>query len=350
MKTLFIGWWGTETLGDRAALRGLLDAADDRLTGSDPVFVTSDFGLTRRTLGEIRLEAELWSPHAALKAKDVETVVFACGPALGGRSLGQFLRLCEVLDRKGAQRFVFGVGLSGSLRRNELKIWLRILSGAQAISFRDSESLRFWREHGPRSISVAPVVTDPAGWFFARCPSAGSGGKSTLLSLRDLRSRWAMNPGAAQAQDDLISSLKAHDEPGSLLILPFHDFAFGGDDLAFARDTGVLARGGTRVLACSLQTLETGGFPSREMLVSRYHAALYGLVTQEKVTVVDYSGPDGKIARLVSDLGVQWPGLFPGEAALLRTFTTTREKRFQVASWMIGERDRFGEWWRDSTF
>ncbi|MDZ4699284.1 MAG: polysaccharide pyruvyl transferase family protein [Rhodothermales bacterium] len=322
-RVLICGWYGTETLGDKAILGGIVDTL--RLTHPDAEvdvaaiepYITEN---TRRQMPELRLARilSLAEARTQVKAGAYGLVVMGGGPLMTGVS--QCIDMLELLAlgrAAGAATLVAGCGI-GPLGGPRDAIVRELLETADRVLLRDRRSIATARNVLGWD-GEAGVMLDPAFLWIAR-QAAGTPVEPTdrvLLALRD----WPVNEYAAGLSPDDAIRARTHFEeevlgfadgaadrmPGAVVI-PFcmHKQAVGGDDRMFYRRLladrpALLARLDDRHRP---PAEDLAAFRSSRLVVAmRFHSVVFAIAAGRPFLAIDYT-LGGKIAGLLDDLGL----------------------------------------------
>ncbi|MGB5750162.1 MAG: polysaccharide pyruvyl transferase family protein, partial [Desulfobacterales bacterium] len=250
---LICGWYGTETLGDKAILGGLIKVIQKCVDwkidiGSIEPYVTLN---TKQQMPELKINNVLHLSEARLAIQNghYRSVIMGGGPLMGPiRECRDILDLFVRAKEVGATTIVGGCGV-GPLGWPEIDSAIaKILNIADLVIFRDQHS----RDLARKALGVkreSHVTLDPA-FFWAFSESNRNlqkrDPKQILLALRD----WSIkdygshidHKSAEQIKDrfenelrTLIKQLMTTDP--NLKIIPFcmHKYARGGDDRFFYR-------------------------------------------------------------------------------------------------------------------
>ena len=162
-KILITGWYGTETVGDKAILGGIIDHYRRRYP--DAEFTVSSLYplITQRTLSELDVNAKIvpvYSPRFLKAAWSSDEVVMGGGPLMDLQELGIILAAFAVAAANGKRRVVYGCGVGPLQDVFCIDAAKRILTLADEITLRDQASVAYAAElSGRRDIRC---VGDPA--------------------------------------------------------------------------------------------------------------------------------------------------------------------------------------------
>ena len=321
-RILLCGWYGTETLGDKAILGGIVhivrrrwpDMAVD-LASLEP-YVSR---MTVRQMPELGIDRVLTLGEAFAHASESQY----CAVAIGGGPLMSSIPWCTHLleifaaaKQAGSKCLIVGCGIGPlyvEYRNAAIKYLLEV---ADEVVLRDRGSVNVARDRlkVERKLEVA---LDPAFiWIRQHATSAERKPKQILLALRN----WPIEEFAAHMDRTHAEQIKAEYErelvtmieeilriDPSLKLIPFcmHKYAVGGDDRIFYRR---LLRQFPAIVSRLDNRHRTPGEDleliarSRAVLAMRFHSVVFSLATNTPFLAVDYT-LGGKIAGLLDDVG-----------------------------------------------
>lgn len=320
-RLLICGWYGTETLGDKAILGGVILAARQArpdlavdVASLEPYFTR----MTARQMPELAIDRVPYLSEGRDGAKEghYNSAAIGGGPLMS--NIPWCTHLLEVLaDAKhaGAKTIVAGCGVGPLFTKHRNPAIARMMELSDEVVLRDQDSaervrkdLQVQREThvglDPASIWIAENLKNPP----ERDP------KQILLALRD----WPIEEFVGSGEREKAEAVKARYESElvkmirellridpELRIIPFcmHKYAIGGDDRSFYRRIfpgfpEILAHldNRHRAPADDLQTIAR----SRAILAMRFHSVVFSLSTKTPFLAVDYT-LGGKIAGLLRD-------------------------------------------------
>jgi polysaccharide pyruvyl transferase WcaK-like protein/MoaA/NifB/PqqE/SkfB family radical SAM enzyme len=321
---LICGWYGTETLGDKAILSGLLSSL--RAAGwQGPVDLASlEPYVSRQTLREmpelaLRSIETTASARRRIAAGAYRLVAVAGGPLMSPvAEVFDLLGLFTQAAASNTRRAVLGCGV-GPLGYSKRRDWAiaQLLGLSHHTVFRDRASLDTARTRLGFS-GEAGVAPDPAFIWAARQMQATPQprrSETVLLALRDWPIREygvGLSPRAATALKDRFEQelLAMADELARLVPdwqlrpLAMNTHPRGGDDRIFfrrlfARQPAVLDR------LCWNRACPSEDFAAfrsaRAVVAMRFHSAVLAIAAGTPFAAIDYTR-GGKTAGLVSSL------------------------------------------------
>jgi polysaccharide pyruvyl transferase WcaK-like protein/MoaA/NifB/PqqE/SkfB family radical SAM enzyme len=327
-KVLICGWYGTETLGDKAILAGVIGTLQS-LVGPVEVTVASLNAyiseMTRMQMPELAGSGIVDVPGAIAAAGQQDLVVFGGGPIMAIHELADMEAILAAAKKAGVPTLVAGCGV-GPIGAPAFQTQIgRVLALADARVYRDAKSLQAAAALGIDT-STDAVAEDPAFTWLATQPKrvpAADGGKVLMLGLRDFP--WHdyaqhMTPAEGQAvarrfEDAVLAALdRLVAERPDLTIrpLPMCTNHFGDDDRFFYRS--LFQRASEAVaerLDLSLlgRELPPTGYAEAfrdgdAMITMRFHSLVFALGLGLPAVAVDYTLSGGKVTSLADRFGV----------------------------------------------
>ena len=338
VEYLIVGWYGTETLGDKAILYSVIDSL--RLKSSDCCQITIasiEPYITRYTLEESNYSegcAVVSIPNAKKLALEgrFTAVVFAGGPLMSSIPyLRDIAKIFRAAYSRGCNCLVWGCGI-GPIRKARIdspnKIAIStILKYTTSGCFRDHASYRASLEFY-RSDKLSSVDLDPAYFWFREsvksssspsdpfAPNANlSNRKHILFALRDLPlgeyfSGLSASEAAALSRkyrDSVVRLIReVRDGFGDVYLQPMHRLSCGGDDRLFY--ASVLKGSGLEALVNWIHEKPVDDVrrfvDSNLCIVMRYHSLVLALAARKPLVAIDYTS-GGKVAALCAALNIK---------------------------------------------
>jgi polysaccharide pyruvyl transferase WcaK-like protein/MoaA/NifB/PqqE/SkfB family radical SAM enzyme len=333
-QVLICGWYGTETLGDKAILGGVISAIRQTLGLVDFTLVSlfpyvSE--ISRRQMVEIRDCRIVTASKGVCMAGSMDLVVFGGGPLMAIDELADMEAIFRAASKRGVPTLIAGCGvgpLGSSWHNASIK---SILSLASIRIYRDDRSRGIARGLGIDT-SNDSVAEDPAFTWLREKGSILSNTvpgspRVLLLGLRDFPcGSYARHLDNAECQvvrqhyeHGVLEALETLVEKNpDLLIrpLPMCTHHLGGDDRWFYRR---LFRGNSRLakhLDISLLGAELSPFDYCEafgsahvILAMRFHSLVFALGLQVPAVAIDYTLGEGKVQALAARFGVPYQNL-----------------------------------------
>lgn len=324
LKVVITGWYGTETMGDRAILDGILSVLH-ALDGENlSVKIGSLFPFyTERTIFEEReifsrsapgVSIEIFSVKDRRELEDnvvsSDIVIMGGGPLMDLEELYIVRRCFACAKKRGIPAVVMGCGVGPLNNQRYREIVREIFSLSLGISFRDNISVKtaeifcgnafdFRCLGDPAVISVMNYMKD-----FPGAPG--------LMEYCAVNFRG--NPGGqygrnvATSDDNLRELVMCLSETfGAVRLVPMHTFFVGGDDRYYLAEIAQGIKSGVKCEVIhspqNLHGLYECFKNARACVGMRYHSVVMQTILNGNNAILDYTDPySGKIAGFVNDL------------------------------------------------
>ena len=316
-RALIIGWYGTETAGDKAILGEIVYRLQQK--GATQITLASLYPYlsrwTIRELGypEVRVIAT-HSPELLHEASLADETIMGGGPLMDLAALGAMLQAFVAAKRAGKRTRIAGCGVGPLHQPLYIEAVREMLRLADVIELRDSKSVEWARQQTGRTDIVN--AGDPAMAFVHRWQ--GTHPRPPVLRTLNCYLREWTDEYKGTLSDDEFHAVKAQFEEqlGQLVatmserlglrprLLAMHHFTIGGDDRDFNRH---LAR---RYLSHLDPIVEMRPFSVSDILHSmqeatfcltmRFHSTLFAHTLGVPFGAVDYTG-GGKVSAFLSD-------------------------------------------------
>ncbi len=335
-RILICGWYGTETLGDKAILGGILEAMASSLSEMETCLASLNpyvSEITKQQMPELNRVKILSVEEAIRSIPEQDLIIFGGGPIMAINETADMQIIFETAKCKGVRTLIAGSGvgpLGDNWHNDSIK---NILENATSRIYRDQKSLESARKLGI-DISSDIVAEDPAfTWLHLKKDqvsdegSKRAGQKILLLGLRDFPShQYAKHLSSAQKKEtqlnfeqSVLNSLSAlTDKHPELIILPMPMCTnhFGGDDRWFYRKLfrhkkSLLSRIDPVLLGRELSPEEyVSYYNSADLaLTMRFHSLVFTLSLGIPSVALDYTFGKGKVHSLAAKYNVPYMDL-----------------------------------------
>lgn len=335
-QVLICGWYGTETLGDKGIIGGVMHALRRQL-GEDTRFVVVALypyisEMTRRQMPEFR-NTRIVAPEEGIGlARHMDYVVFGGGPLMAIDSLAPMQAIFERAKQGDARTIVAGCGvgpLGDAWHNDSIATILRL---ADIRVYRDARSRDYAQQIGVDA-AQDPVAEDPAFTWLAsiaeQLPSKTPDPEhqTLLLGLRDFPyQEYARHIPLAQALTIRDNYERVVVEALTQLVikrpnlvirpLPMCTNHFGSDDRWFYRRLFRQQPKLEAMLDYSLLGPEMAPLPYCEafraadaLLAMRFHSLVFGLGLGVNSVGMDYTLGKGKVRSLAERFGAPLLGM-----------------------------------------
>ena len=330
MNITIIGWYGTETIGDRAILAGIINLFSDSFgklninLGSLYPFMTKrtlseDFNLyggnaginPTVTLFNSRNSMEL---RAAIRNSDL--LVMGGGPLMDLAELLMVEFAVKTAKKYGIKSMVAGCGIGPLFQEKYQKCTIRIIGSTDLVVLRDEQSksnlmslsrLQKYTLDKPLHVSLDPAVH--CAIQFKKNNPLSSREKSISVSLRSFPEEYSLEHTAASVNFRIESLCReVFDKFGdhAVKLIPMCYHHLGVDDRSFFLELKQkLRRNNVEVQFKPLTLKETmHQFTSSEYCIGmRFHSVVLQTLLNGKNLVLDYTGgSSGKISGFINDV------------------------------------------------
>lgn len=328
-RVLICGWYGTETLGDKAILAGVMAAIRQSVGNVEFTLValnTYISEMTRQQMPELK-KISIVKPEEGIRlASDMDLVVFGGGPLMAIDELAEMELIFQVARAREIPTMIAGcgVGPTGDVWHN--RSLRRILDTATLRIYRDEKSRDLASKLGIDT-SHDIVAEDPAfTWLHNQgglCEiMPRKEGKTLLLGLRDFPyAQYARHLSKTECltirdhyEQEVVSALEqlATEHPDLCIKpLPMCTNHFGDDDRWFYRrlfrgNTQLQGRIDTSLLNKELTPLEyAAAFRSSDVAITmRFHSLVFALGLEVPAVAIDYTLGKGKVDALAKRFNV----------------------------------------------
>lgn len=329
VKVTIIGWYGTETIGDRAILAGIFSILgkcygeyEVQLGAIYPFFtqrtLMEDGGFYGQCAGNSNLKIDIFNTqevkqlNSSLKWCDV--LVMGGGPLMGMWSLYLVeYAFAKAKDLK-KKTVIVGCGVGPMILKRYEKCLKHIVEKSDVTIFRDQLSANEYKRIAGKSKKRVLWAIDPAVLaaqrFWELNPQVIEKQNCIVACVRDFPMEYRINDridGAAinAKVQRFLSDL--HEQSGmELKLVPMHYFAIGGDDRVYMNllkrtmgSDGVMVQNDPLTLEETFQL-----FAQSSVCVGmRYHSVVLQTMLNGTNIVLDYTDPEkGKIKGFLREI------------------------------------------------
>ena len=324
VRIAVIGWYGTETIGYRAILSGIINMISGTYGDFECKLGSFNPTLSERTILEdydhfcvsankedfsisIFDSSRVVELDAAIKWADI--LILGGGPLMDCIQLYMVEYAFKVARKKKTKTAILGSGMGPLVKQEYIRSSLSIISNSDLTVFRDSKSLSIYHELSMKAASDCLASIDPAVFaadvFNKQNKGIEKENKIISLNFREILSD--SYPGVTTEQifslfKDLLINL-ASNESNDLLLVPMHTFRVGGDDRYLLNGLANAANMPNIQVQNKPLTLEetmSVYYHSRFCVGMRFHAILLQTILNGKNYIFDYTdSKNGKIINLL---------------------------------------------------
>lgn len=312
-----VGWYGTETVGDKAILGGVVDFYKSQFPNARFAIASMYPFITERTLIELGLEADVVPVYCEdffVYASIASYVVAGGGPLMELEDLSVILWAFHVGKMRGAHTHICGCGIGPLYTDKKRKAVAEIIKLADSVHLRDQASVSSANELEPQTDAL--VVDDPSIRFITPYIAKRQTKKPELACfLRELTFEYRGEVCQGDFQD-----YKQNVEAGLALNIknlckqkqivprfyPMHNFCVGKDDRDFAYefcgryfvDVEHSVYGGLSTVDSVVDAMLSSTF----CLAMRFHSVVFAYTLSVDFLAIDYTS-GGKIFNFLSERG-----------------------------------------------
>ncbi|RLD27579.1 MAG: radical SAM protein [Bacteroidetes bacterium] len=317
-RIFIIGWYGTETVGDKAILGGIVDHYNKKYKDKVEYVIGSIYPfITKQTLKELSLKAKVVSTSSfdlIQYSKSSDLIVMGGGPLMDLHHLYIPLIGFKVAKYYKNHTVIFGCGI-GPLKFDYNKVAvIKILKLSDVIKLRDKQSVDYLK-----TLMINKKVElsgDPAKRFINRISSNINPKKENILScyLRDWTQEYykgtkdEFNLVKPIFEKGIAKLIKQQAQKLNVVRIEFHhmhNFVIGNDDRDFSRyfvekyfydDSRVFIY---KKLS-TIETIVTQMKKSKFNICMRFHSVLFAHTLKTSFIAIDYT-MGGKIKAYLED-------------------------------------------------
>ncbi len=325
MKITIIGWYGTETIGDRAILAGLFHLFAKSYGDFEIRLGCLDTILTERTLDDDSLffnkcsccRLRNISLFDSRKIKELINAIDWCNVlAVGGGPLMELdvmymlLYAFKKAQCLGKKCIIAGCGMGPFKSSELLNVAIQMVDIADLAVFRDQKSQEIYLNNSIKHKDTLALI-DPAAiaslYYLETYEPMFADNNYIALNFREppVNEYDGLSGLDANYFTNILKSV-ADSFSGEIRLVPMHCFNIGGDDRYFLNKTArLLGRENVMVYNHPLSLEETMAVYHQASFCigMRFHAVLLQTFLNGKNYVLDYTDPEnGKIINLLRRL------------------------------------------------
>lgn len=330
MKITIIGWYGTETIGDRAILAGLFsffnksyDNFEIQLGSLYPFFsertINEDYSFYKEiTKKDFKIEIfnskDSKKLEEAIKKSDL--VAMGGGPLMDLSELFMVEYALKTAKKLGVKTALLGCGVGPLFKKKYRKCVLNISLNSDIIILRDSQSkdnlIDIYREFNKFFDSHFIFTScDPAVEATLRYNTLSKQNKQDYIAvnLREFPLEYNKQKDGKNINEELtrfVKNLGLKYINKEIRLIPMHYFYIGGDDRVFLNSIAMeLKLENIKVQNSNLTLKETLEIYQNAYfnVGMRFHSVVLQTITNGKNYVLDYTEPrKGKIIGFLNDI------------------------------------------------
>ncbi|WP_019615909.1 polysaccharide pyruvyl transferase family protein [Psychromonas ossibalaenae] len=335
MRITVIGWYGTETIGDRGILAGLVSIFNQSFKNFEINLGSLNPFFTKRTLAEDAsffeeitgkpVRIELFNTKSSQDL--IEAITNSDLLVMGGGPLMDLSELCMVeyafkkARKLGVKTAILGCGVGPLFSKNYRQSVLNIFLNSNISILRDSKSKGFLRgiykefdqkfEEDNVFVSFDPAVecTLKSNQFVSKLIPVNCSPDYIAVNLREFPIEYSGRLSGHDINRDLVKFVAdlADEFPQKIIKLyPMHYFHIGGDDRIFLNNIARQLNRPNIYVQNSPLTLDETIDVFRKAFFNvgmRFHSVVLQTIASGKNYVLDYTEPNkGKINGFLKDV------------------------------------------------
>ncbi len=318
MKLGIVGWYGTETMGDRAILDGIL-AIINQIEHNNTVFLGSLFPFySERTLLEEREVFRQTAPGTKVELFDVknadackmaigecELLIMGGGPLMDIEELFCVERCFRYAKKRRIKTAIVGCGV-GPLNNSDYRESVRrIFELSDAIYVRDELSVQVVNQLFGNSF-LCDNLGDPAVISIEQFRKATQKRPALLMNFRDYpKSAYGAVSMIEDAHFEQLISY-ASEKYEEVILVPMHTFFVGGDDRAYLTKLARACRKENVIVVhkpMNLHELYDLFATAQACVGMRYHSVVMQTILNGNNVILEYTdSKNGKIAGFIKSV------------------------------------------------
>ena len=336
MKICILGWYGTETIGDRAILGGIIsffgevlkvDKLEIKIGALYPFYSermkSEDLGFFEK-ISKKSIDIELFNSKIKKELeKAIEKsyfIIFGGGPMMHIEPLYMIEYGFEYAKRLKKKTGIIGCGIGPLFYEEYKKSAVNILKKSDIIILRDKKSkenlveiLDEFNLHESLDINKIKVSFDPA----VKCAmeymkyAKYENKNEIVINLRSFPSEYSNDLNKVEIINknlrNFINKLSILYKEDKILLLPMHYFSIGGDDRVFLNELKFKENLSYNVkVQNEILTLEetmNKFFNAKYCIGMRFHSVVLQTILSQKNFILDYTEKNkGKISGFIEDI------------------------------------------------
>lgn len=332
MRIVILGWYGTETIGDRAILAGLISFFNKSFSDFE-IKIGSLFPFfTNRTLDEDYdyykqivkrdIDIKIFNSRKILELEKAilnsDIVVMGGGPLMHLNELVMIQYAFKFAKKKNKKTAILGCGIGPLFRGQKYrKSVIEIFKFSDITILRDEVSkknlMEIIDEFGYKTKKEVYVSFDPAVECAIQYKDIykqdNINEAQIVVNLRDFPSEYSKKDiklDINKKLKKLVADISSQYNDKEIILIPHHYFYIGGDDREFLNSIKFsLNRSNLIVQNINLSLVETMQKYNEAILNigMRFHAVVLQTIVSGKNYILDYTEPQkGKIYGFIKDI------------------------------------------------
>lgn len=323
-QILITGWYGTETVGDKAILAQIINELYETHGEDITIFVSAIIPLiTKRTIEELnRTEIKVipaYSEEFIAVAKGSDIVIMGGGPLMELEELALPLISFSIAKSNRKSTIIYGCGLGPFKHEKYINVTKRILELADTVYLRDKESVNLAKEWTGNTKQIE-LTGDPARKYIKTLGDIYNNPDNKKNVLSCYLREWTFEYAKDKTYDEYLKDREKFEyglaryiknkakelNVDEIYFDHMHNFVLGNDDRDFSRRFIKTYFSGFEIPVTYNKKLSTVESIVQSMTASKYnicmrfHSVLFAETLQTSFTAIDYT-MGGKIKNYLKD-------------------------------------------------
>lgn len=326
IKVVIFGWYGTETLGDKAILGGIIEDLLEKGILEENIQVLSfNVNYTRITLFDLQYQdiivkdVKLFKKNiAAIEA--VDWFIFGGGPLCDIDEMIDMLEIVYQANNKGKETIIYACGI-GPLNEKKYRYAFReIMKNSSKISFRDTQSVLNYKDL-LLDIKKHNILIDPAVKYLRNKMLQPiqriETDEYSMICIRKLPKLYThgiqeevYNEIVNSFERNVVNLIENYNDSGQkILLFPMHNYYVGDDDreyyLELCEKYNLWDK--CEIIGNEYTVDEAIGYfnYANEVLAMRFHSVVFAATLNTNFIPIDYQYNDGKISGFLDEIKVE---------------------------------------------
>ena len=329
MEITIIGWYGTETIGDRAILAGIFRLLSDaygsfsvRIGSLYPFYtertLLEDIAFYRKSSRNDNLKIAIFDSRNPFCLKSnirkSNLLLLGGGPLMDLQEMSLLDAAFEYAKRKNVKTAILGCGWGPLSDKGRIEIAKRLVDSSSIAILRDKISLEQAKKNGCSEDKIISAI-DPAfiacSVYLKEILEESRSEDFIAVNFRDIGFEGKHYSDREFPSDIFVNILKVIQAQSSLPVrlIPMHNFFIGGDDRIFLNKICQCAesdRISVMQHPLSLQETMSQYYNAACCVGMRFHSIVLQTMLNGKNIIVDYTDPKvGKIIGMIKEMGIE---------------------------------------------
>ncbi len=328
MKITILGWYGSETIGDRAIMAGILhlfscdtEKIDVHLGSIQPhlsnrsVYEDLPFlkEITNNKLNTVDVFYSLSLAELKKNISNSDLVLIGGGPFLDSNMMFMLKYAFEYAKKRGVKTSIMGCGFETLYKEKFKKCSGNLVELSDVSIFRDESSVERVMQFVKQDVERPKGLIDPAFFaaqFFRNMQTNACKNEHIAVNLRHLFIEEKEGLGRFTINECLsvVNTLADLNQDLPVRLIPMHTYFYGGDDRVIENRIAMMSDKPNVVVQnkpLSLKETMDVYYNSLICVGMRFHAVVLQTTVNGKNYIMDYTdSKTGKISNLLRQLNL----------------------------------------------